>query len=202
MCETGKQIGYTSSGVGLMRVTNAYMPAMTDASACHAPFGSDVDPDVWYSQRLTRSGPGGGGNTGRIAGGERVAREHGAPDLGRDLLGQRTVGEPPPLRSDHEELGARLVGDVAHLALAHDRDDRVLHRAESGERGEQHERVDGGGELPAHDGARPHAEIVQAGGGPLGVVAVARRTVRTRPCSSVKSGRSGLSDARWSTSPQ
>ena len=63
MWATGKQIGYTSSGVGCTRVTNAYMPAMTDASACHAPFGSDVEPDVWYSQRLTRSGPGGGGST-------------------------------------------------------------------------------------------------------------------------------------------
>ena len=62
MCDTGKQIGYTSSGVGWMRVTNAYMPAITDPSACHAPLGSEVDPDVWYSQRLTRSGPGGGGS--------------------------------------------------------------------------------------------------------------------------------------------
>ena len=37
MCETGKQIGYTSSGVGLIRVTNAYMPAVTDASECTRP---------------------------------------------------------------------------------------------------------------------------------------------------------------------
>ena len=39
------------------------MLAMTDVSECHAPLGSEVDPDVWYSQRRTRSGPGGGGST-------------------------------------------------------------------------------------------------------------------------------------------
>jgi len=62
MCVTGKQIGYTSSGVGRIRVTNAYMLAITDVSECHAPFGSDVEPDVWYSQRRTRSGSGAAGS--------------------------------------------------------------------------------------------------------------------------------------------
>ena len=28
-----------------------YEPAITDASVCHTPFGSAVDPDVWYSHR-------------------------------------------------------------------------------------------------------------------------------------------------------
>jgi len=63
MCVTGKQIGYTSSGVGRMRVTNAYMLAITDVSECHAPFGSDVEPEVWYSHRRTFSGSGAGGST-------------------------------------------------------------------------------------------------------------------------------------------
>ena len=112
-------------------MTNAYMLAMTDVSECHAPLGSEVEPDVWYSQRRTRSGCGRRRQHRRIAGGQRVAREDGAPDLARDLLRQRAVREAAPLRTHEEVLGLRLVRDVAHLALAHDRDDRVLDRAEA-----------------------------------------------------------------------
>ena len=168
---------------------------MTDVSACHAPLGSDVDPDVWYSQRRTRSGPGGGGSTDGSPGRQRVAREHGAPDLAGDLLGERAVLEAAPLRSHEEVLGLRLVGDVAHLALAHDRDDRVLDRAEARERGQQHEGVDRRRQLPAHDGVRrarrgradrPRRARPRRG---------SPRTSSTRPYSSASSGRSGLSDA-------
>ena len=109
----------------------------------------------------------------RITRRQRAAVEHGAPDLGGDLLGQPAVVEAAPFRSDDEVLGARLLGDVAHLALAHDGHDRVLHRSEPGERGQEHERVDRGGELPADDRPGPHSQVVQTGRDALGLVAVA-----------------------------
>ena len=46
MCATGNAIGYTSAAVGSNWSSQAFVPAITDGSVCHAPFGSAVDPDV------------------------------------------------------------------------------------------------------------------------------------------------------------
>ena len=66
MCVIGNGIGTTSSGVGWTPMIQPDEPASTDASLCHTPLGSDVEPDVWYSHRAGSSSPSanvrGGGN--------------------------------------------------------------------------------------------------------------------------------------------
>ena len=61
--------------------------------------------------------------------------------------------------------------DEADLAVAVDRQDRVLHGAEAGQRQRQHDRLDPGGQLPGHRRAVPDAPAVEPGGHPLGAVA-------------------------------
>ena len=55
------------------------------------------------------------------------------------------------------------------LTLAVDRQHRVLHRPETGQRRHQHDRLEPGRQLPRHDVARTDAEPRESGGGALGL---------------------------------
>lgn len=74
----------------------------------------------------------------------------------------------------HKEFGVQLAGDEADFALAQQRDDRVLHRAQPGQRGHHHQGFQGGGQLPGHHGPRADTPFGEGGGsGARGVVELA-----------------------------
>ena len=102
-----------------------------------------------------------------------VAVDHEHVETGRargDAARHRLVVEPAPHARHDEELGAGLARAETELALAVDRDDRVLHHVEATQRGRQHHRVEAGGQAPAHDVFGPDAEGRDAGRGLLGAL--------------------------------
>jgi hypothetical protein len=91
--------------------------------------------------------------------------------LGLDAVGHRHEVEAVPLSGHAEELGADLRDDEAHLAVSVERQDRVLHRPQAGQRQGEHDRLDAGRELPGDAGAVADTEVVEAGGHALGAIA-------------------------------
>ena len=134
--------------------------------------GRVVDPadrGVGGGRPRGRCGQGGGVGFGQTTfdGEDRRCRGRALEGAG----GQRGVVGVAPGAGVHEERGAGLAEREADLALAVEVDDRVLHRAEPGQRNGEDDRVDPGGQLPRDDGSGGDAHGVQARGHPLGPVA-------------------------------
>ena len=116
-----------------------------------------------------RCGQGGGVAFGQtICDGEE--RRCGGGALERPCS-QRGVVGLAPCAGMHEQRGAGLAEREADLALAVEVDDRILDRAEPGQRDGEDDRVDPGRQLPRDHGSGGDAHGLQARGDPLGPVA-------------------------------
>ena len=106
----------------------------------------------------------------RLVGDEHLER---TAALGRDrrgdALGHRLEVEARPRRRHDEQLALGLARDEADLALAVDREHRVLDGAEPGQREHEELALEPRRQLPRHDVARADAVAGQPGGGPLGL---------------------------------
>jgi hypothetical protein len=106
-----------------------------------------------------------------------VGREHLELGLvGGDAVRHRGEVGALPLGRHDQEAGLGLLRDEADLALPVDRQDRVLDRAETGERPDEDERLDPRRQLPRHWRALADPEGGEPGGGPFrGVPVLAER---------------------------
>ena len=102
-----------------------------------------------------------------VTGRERVGTDGQRAEIGivvPDPLGHRCEVEAVEVARSDEERGSGLTTTKADLAVAIDRDDRVLDGTEAGKRTSQHNCVDPGWEDPGHDIAGPNADIAKACG--------------------------------------
>ncbi len=99
--------------------------------------------------------------------------------LAGHLLRQRLIVELVPYRRRDQQLAARLLRDERDLAVAVDREHRILDRAQPAQRADQHGRLRPGRELPRDVRPRGHAECVQPRGRTFAEVAVLRERGRT-----------------------
>lgn len=84
-----------------------------------------------------------------------------------DRQGHRLVVEALPARRDHQQPAVGLVGDEVDLAVAQDRQDRVLHDLEPAERRDQDQRLDPGRKLPGDDVSGSQTRGLEPRRGPL-----------------------------------
>ena len=73
--------------------------------------------------------------------------------------------ESAPILDRDKVFRCQLVGDEPDLMFPQQRDDRVLHRAEPGERGHDDHGLDRGGQLPGHYDARAYPPFGECGRG-------------------------------------
>ena len=119
----------------------------------------------------------GGGTLGerelaRIRRGREVADDDPRRGSREEPPGHCLVVESPPPRGHDDQVWADLADDHPHLCVAQDRQDRVLHRAEPGQRGHQHHRLGARGQLPADHRAGADALVAQRPGDPFGAFRV------------------------------
>ena len=74
--------------------------------------------------------------------GVEVGDDHREALVGGEVAGQRAVVEPAPAFGGDHHLGTHLAGDEADLALAQDRDEGILHRAEPRQRDHHDHRLE------------------------------------------------------------
>ena len=106
---------------------------------------------------------GGGVALGEIGGGD----EHLDGEVGGRLLRQLLVVDTAEHAGHDHQSALALLRDERELAVAVDREDRVLDRSEAGERADEHECLEARRQHPRHTRALGDATRREPGGGPL-----------------------------------
>ena len=183
-CVSGNTNACRSSGCRSSTRTRPLKLAIRLASVCCAPFGSAVVPEEYRIQRTgwraAGSSGGGAGSSRGIALGQRAVDDQHVEvvALRAQRLRERGIVEVAKRRRNAEQSRLRLVRDEARLALAVDRQDRVLHRAEPRERGREHECLERGGQHPRYRRVGADPARVQTRGRAQRGVAIARERER------------------------